>query len=389
MNEKSKKVLFIATVVKKHIVHFHIPYLKMFKEMGYKTVVVARNDYENPSNCQIPYCDHYIDIPFHREPINRENFQCYKILKKIIDEGDFSVIHCHTPVGGVIGRLAARKARKNGTCVMYTAHGFHFYKGAPLKNWLLFYPIEKLCSRFTDVLITINKEDYALAKKRMKAKCVEYVPGVGIDLEKFKRSSEKNAEKRRELGIPEDAILLLSVGELIPRKNHETSIRAIATMDVYYVIVGDGVMCRYLQKLIDELGVSDRVKLLGYRKDVCDLYNAADIFVFPSLQEGLPVSVMEAMACGTPCVASKIRGNVDLLENTEGEFLCTPNNIEEYSTKLQLLISNADLREKVGQNNEKAIQPFGIAEVCRKMQKIYDNTLHEKFLSCSERLHKD
>ena len=140
-------------------------------------------------------------------------------------------------MGGVVGRLAARKARKNGTCVMYTAHGFHFYKGAPLKNWLLFYPIEKLCSRFTDVLITINKEDYALAKKRMKAKCVEYVPGVGIDLEKFKRSSEKNAEKRRELGIPEDAILLLSVGEFIPRKNHETSIRAISTMDVYYVIV--------------------------------------------------------------------------------------------------------------------------------------------------------
>ena len=157
MYVKSKRVLFVATVVKTHIMQFHIPYLKMFKEMGYETAVAARNDYENPDDCRIPYCDHFFDIPFQREPFHRDNIQCYKKLKTIIDEGDFSIVHCHTPVGGVLGRLAARKARKNGVHVMYTAHGFHFYNGAPLKNWILFYPIEKICSYFTDAIITIKK----------------------------------------------------------------------------------------------------------------------------------------------------------------------------------------------------------------------------------------
>ena len=372
MSGKPKRVLFVATVVKTHIMQFHIPYLKMFKEMGYETVVAARNDYENPEDCRIPYCDHYVDIPFQREPLCYENLRCYKKLKSIMDEGGFSVIHCHTPVGGVVGRLAARKARKKGTRVIYTAHGFHFYKGAPIKNWLLYYLAEKFCSYFTDVLITINKEDFALAQRKMKAKCVEYVPGVGVDLEKFSKSTFDKAAKRRQLGIPEDAILLLSVGELIPRKNHETSIRAIADVNAYYIIAGDGELRQQLQKLIDELGVGDRVKLLGYRNDVDDLYRASDVFVFPSFQEGLPVAVMEAMASGLPCVASHIRGNTDLLEDTEREFLCEPDNIMEYSEKLKILLQNDQLREKIGQDNMNTARKFGMEAVGNKMRNIYD-----------------
>ena len=372
MSGKPKRVLFVATVVKTHIMQFHIPYLKMFKEMGYETVVAARNDYENPEDCRIPYCDHYVDIPFQREPLCYENLRCYKKLKSIMDEGGFSVIHCHTPVGGVVGRLAARKARKKGTRVIYTAHGFHFYKGAPIKNWLLYYLAEKFCSYFTDVLITINKEDFALAQRKMKAKCVEYVPGVGVDLEKFSKSTFDKAAKRRQLGIPEDAILLLSVGELIPRKNHETSIRAIADVNAYYIIAGDGELRQQLQKLIDELVVGDRVKLLGYRNDVDDLYRASDVFVFPSFQEGLPVAVMEAMASGLPCVASHIRGNTDLLEDTEREFLCEPDNIMEYSEKLKILLQNDQLREKIGQDNMNTARKFGMEAVGNKMRNIYD-----------------
>lgn len=371
MNKKPKKVLFIATVVQKHIAHFHIPYLKMFKEMGYETVVAARNDYENPEDCRIPYCDQYVDIPFEREPLRYENFQCYKKLKAIMDEGEFSIIHCHTPVGGVVGRLAARKARKKGARVLYTAHGFHFYKGAPLKNWLLYYSAEKFCSYFTDVLITINKEDFTLAQRKMKAKCVEYVPGVGVDLEKFSKSTMDRAAKRRELGIPEDAVLLLSVGELNNNKNHETIIRAISDKNVYYLIAGNGGLQQHLQNIIDNFGISDRVKLLGYRYDVKELYEAADIFVFPSFREGLPVSVMEAMACGLPCVASKIRGNIDLLENTEGGFLCDPQDVSEFAEKINLLATNVELREKMGRTNLMTIQKFSTEIVTKEMQNIY------------------
>ena len=179
-----KKVLFVATVVKTHIMEFHIPYLKMFKEMGWETAVAARNDYENPADCLITYCDIYYNIPFERNPLKPGNLKAYKELKHIIDEGEYDIIHCHTPVGAMLTRLAAKQARKQGTKVFYTAHGFHFYKGAPAINWLLYYPVEKWLSRYTDVLITINKEDYERAKT-FKAGKVCYVPGVGIDLKKF------------------------------------------------------------------------------------------------------------------------------------------------------------------------------------------------------------
>ena len=179
-----KKVLFVATVVKTHIMEFHIPYLKMFKEMGWETAVAARNDYENPADCVIPYCDTYYNVPFERNPLKPGNLKAYKELKHIIDEGEYDIIHCHTPVGAMLTRLAAKQARKQGTKVFYTAHGFHFYKGAPVINWILYYPVEKWLSRYTDVLITINKEDYERAKT-FKAGKVCYVPGVGIDLKKF------------------------------------------------------------------------------------------------------------------------------------------------------------------------------------------------------------
>ena len=169
-----------------------------------------------------------------------------------------------------------------------------------------------------------------MAQKKMTAKCVKYVPGVGVDLEKFGETTIDKAAKRRELGLQEDSIVLLSVGELIVRKSHETSIKAIADMDAYYLIAGDGDLRQNLQSSIDRLGRSDMIKLLGYRNDVADLYKVADIFVFSSYQEGLPVAVMEAMASGLPCVVSKIRGNTDLLENAEGGFLCDPQNASEF-----------------------------------------------------------
>ena len=194
-----KKVLFVATVVKTHIMEFHIPYLKMFQDMGWETAVAARNDYEDPADCKIPFCDTYYDIPFERLPWKAANIKAYRELKAIIDREYFDIIHCHTPVGAMIARLAARDARKRGTKVIYTAHGFHFFKGAPVKNWLMFYPAEWLLAPLTDVLVTINKEDYALAKRKIHAKRIEYVPGVGVDTAKFHVGTVDRAEKRREL----------------------------------------------------------------------------------------------------------------------------------------------------------------------------------------------
>ena len=179
-----KKVLFVAKVVRSHIATFHLPYLKMFKEMGWETAVAAHNDYDDPRDCVIPNCDTFFDVPFERFPLSPNNVTSYRQLKKIIDAGEYDIIHCHTPVSAMITRLAALSARKRGTKVIYTAHGFHFFKGAPLINWLLYFPVEWFLARYTDALITINKEDYARAQK-FAAKKVYYVPGVGIDTKKF------------------------------------------------------------------------------------------------------------------------------------------------------------------------------------------------------------
>ena len=198
------KVLFIATVVKTHIMEFHIPYLKMFKDMGWETAVAARNDFENPDDCVIPYCDKYYDIHFERNPFKPQNISAYRQLKHIIDTEGYDIIHCHTPVGGVIGRMASGRARRQGSKVFYTAHGFHFFHGSSPVSWILYYPVERLFARMTDVLITINTEDYKTAKS-FKAGMVEYTPGVGVNTEKIRHGVQTDRKtKRKEFGMPVD-----------------------------------------------------------------------------------------------------------------------------------------------------------------------------------------
>ena len=311
-------------------------------------------------------------VPISRNPFARANLTAYKELVALIRQERIDYIHCNTPVGGLLGRLVGKKCRVKK--VIYQAHGFHFYRGAPLLNWLAYYPVERWLARYTDALITINEEDYALSKRKMKLRNggrVYYVPGVGIDCHKFGNETVDRAAKRRALGIPEDAVLLLSVGELNNNKNHKTVIRAISDLDVQYLIAGQGELQQQLEALIDELNLRDRVKLLGFRSDVKELYEVADIFVFPSFREGLSLAVMEAMASGLPCVASRIRGNSDLLGKAEGGFLCDPRDASEFAEKLNLLAADAALREKMGRVNRMAIENFSTETVIREMQKIY------------------
>ncbi len=371
-----KKVLFVATVVKTHIMEFHIPYLKMFKEEGWETAVAARNDYENPADCKIPYCDNYYNIPFERNPLKLGNLKAYKELKRVIDKGEYDIIHCHTPVGAMLTRLAAKQARKQGTKVFYTAHGFHFYKGAPAINWLLYYPVEKWLSRYTDVLITINKEDYERAKS-FKAGKVCYVPGVGIDLKKFNSGYVDKNEKREEIGVHADDFVLLSVGELIPRKNHEVVIRALSVLKqrdnlnhIEYVICGRGAYEADLKKLAEGLDVADHVHFLGYRNDISEICNCADLFVFISHQEELPMALMEAMACGLPVVCSNIRGSTDLIEDGVTGFLAN-NTPEEVAEAISEMKNNTALRNRVASAALHKIKQFDLSSVEDEMSKIY------------------
>lgn len=370
MENRSKKVLIVATVVQTHIAAFHLPTMKMLKENGWTVEVASHNDYENPEDMNLPNCDAFYEIPFARSPFSFSNIKAYKMLKKLIDDGHYDVVHCHTPVGGVLTRLAARRARKNGTKVFYTAHGFHFFKGAPIANWVLWYPVEKFCSRFTDILITINKEDYAFAKNKFeKRKCrVEYIPGVGIDRDRFKPnilSKEERETFREKLGLGAGDKMLLSVGELIPRKNHEAVLRVLPSLpdNVHYFIAGRGELHDYLLNVAKDLGVSNRFHLLGFRSDTPSLYNSADLFVFPSKQEGLPVALIEAIACGTNVICSKIRGNNDI-------------TIVEQQFPLGNKLCLADLLNAILYNSiffgNPGVEAYDVIRVNDVMKKIYE-----------------
>jgi len=374
---QKKKVLFVATVVKTHMMQFHIPYLKMFQEMGWETAVASRNDYEDPADCRIPYCDTYYDIPFERLPWKPKNIRSYQMLKKIIDEGNFDIIHCHTPVGAMIARLAALSARKKGTKVIYTAHGFHFFKGAPLLNWLLFYPVEWLLAPVTDVLITINKEDHARARKQLRAKRIQYVPGVGINTAKFRSLSIDRAEKRRSLGYGEEDFLVLTVAEMTANKNHITILKALALLkdreefqNMHYLICGRGEMWPSLEQSAKELGISEHVNFLGYRTDAPELYQCSDLFAFVTFREGLSVALMEAMSSGMPIICAKIRGNTDLIDDgVSGVF--SENSPEAVAEHILALYREPELRRSLGQAAAEKALLFDDEAVLRQVKDIY------------------
>ncbi|MBP3684223.1 MAG: glycosyltransferase family 4 protein [Oscillospiraceae bacterium] len=371
-----KKVLFVATVVKTHMMQFHIPFLKMFQEMGWETAVASRNDYEDPADCQIPYCDNYYDIPFERMPWKSGNLKAYRMLKDVIDKGNYDIIHCHTPVGAMLTRLAARVARKKETKVIYTAHGFHFFKGAPLINWLAFYPAEWLLAPLTDVLITINKEDYAFAQKKIHAKRIEYVPGVGIKTERFRMPLDRQA-KRRSLGFGEEDFLVLTVAEMTPNKNHITVLKALESLKkreefsrIHYLIVGRGEMWESLEQSAREMGISDHVHFLGYRNDAPELYRCSDMFAFVSFREGLSVALMEAMSSGMSIVCTRIRGNVDLIEDgVSGRF--TENTPEALAEHILELYQNPNLRQALGAGAAEKANLYEEENVHAQMKEIY------------------
>ena len=318
-------------------------------------------------------------IDFIRTPLDIRNYKAYKQLTEIVERENYDAIHCNTPIGGVLGRLVGKKCKVSN--VIYQAHGFHFYKGAPKKNWLVYYPVEKWLARHTDALITINSEDFELAKTKLKLRKngkVYYVPGVGIDTTQYALSAKAREDKRIELKLNENDVALISMGDLIERKNYDTAIRAIAEAKnpaLQYFICGKGPEEENLKALAESLGVSKQIHFLGFRSDIKELLAAVDVFLFTTKQEGLPRSMMEAMASGIPCVASKIRGNTDLIDGTEGGYLCETTDVPAYAEALNLLANDRSLREKMGRNNLITIQQFSTETVNEEIRKIYESEL--------------
>lgn len=319
------------------------------------------------------------NIHFARSPFERENATAYSQLKKLIDSEQFDLIHCHTPTVSILTRLAARKARKKGTVVMYTCHGFHFHNAAPRKNWLIYYPIERFCSHFCDYIVTINKEDFKRAEK-FHAKNVRYIPGVGVDIYRIRNAVVDKAAYKKSIGIPEDCVMLLSVGEMIERKNHEVIIRALGKLqngNIYYVICGKGPCKEHLERLAKELGLASNVVFLGFRIDIPELCNAADISAFPSKIEGLGLAGIEAMAAGVPLISSNVHGILDYVIDGETGYACAPNDVDAFAAAIKELANNPQLRLEMKEKCRKAVEPFEIHNALRKMWDIYDEILKQ------------
>jgi glycosyltransferase EpsD len=361
-----KKVLFTATV-DSHILHFHIPYLKYFKEQGYEVHVATNGDKE------IPYCDKKHIISFERSPYKLNNIKAIINLRKIIMKEKYDIIHTHTPMGSVVTRIAAMRARKkHNTRVLYTAHGFHFYKGSPKLNWILFYPIEKLLSKFTDVLITINEEDYNFAKKKMNAKNIEYVPGVGIDNNKFNfdMAEKEKYELRKSLGLSKDDYVIIYPAELSKRKNQEMLINVLLKLvkedsRFHLLLPGKDSMNNYYQDIVKENNLDNNVHFLGYRSDIAKLLKISDLAVSSARQEGLPVNIMEAQILNLPLVITSCRGNRDLVRNGVNGYVVEIDDVDDMFEKIMKIRGN-----KIQSSLSKEYHLENVMEV---MKKIYKN----------------
>lgn len=366
-----KKILYVATITE-HFYYFHLPYLKMFHELGWQVDVASHGDVE------LPYCDNRYEIPIKRSPADRENLQAYRMLRKIINENRYDIVHCHTPMGGILARLAAASQRKNGTKVLYTAHGFHFYHGAPKLNWMLYFPIEYTMSFLTDCLITINDEDYNCAEKYLPVKDIRKVNGVGYNSDRYYPiSKEEKLALRRKLGYSSDEKLLIYVAEMNANKNQAMLIRALKSVsekceDVRLLIAGaDNFNGEYI-RLAKDIGVADRVDFLGHREDINDLLHISDIAVGSSYREGLPVNVMEALACGLPVVLSDNRGHRVLGVNGENGYVVKVNDFETMAEKITMILNDDSLYSRLSENAVELIKPFSKESVIVELTQVYN-----------------
>ncbi len=404
-----KKALLTASMASM-LDNFNRSNINLLLEVGYKVTLAANFDASEDSSplsrlmafkeemeaqgCRV------IQIDFGRKLSNIfGQLRSYRQLRRLAKE-EFDLVHCNSPICAAMTRLVFRKKRKtHGTRVIYTAHGFHFFRGAPVINWLLYFPAEWVCAHWTDILNTVNREDYRFAKRWLKAGRVVRLPGAGIDLEKFKLGSADREAVRRSLGVGEDERLLLSVGELSRRKNQGNVIRALRMLaddagtgrsalrpgqqasgscsvrekpdgrgfGLRYAICGQGEMENELKGLAEKLGLADRVIFLGYREDIAGLCQAADLFVFPSLQEGLPMALMEAIAVKVPVVCSDIRGNRELVGEKKLRF--DPKDPEDIAGCIRKAL-DGDLTETV-ERHYRTVYGYRIEKIAGKMRREY------------------
>lgn len=382
------KILYVTTI-SDTVNAFLIPHIKLLIKKGYK-VDVAFN-IKNSVNKEITDMGCKIHtLNFERFPINIGNYKALNDIRDIISSEKYNLIHTHTPIASAITRLACKNMKN--IKIIYTAHGFHFYKGAPFKNYLIYYHIEKWLSNYTDCLITINKEDYNIAiKKKFDAKQIKKINGVGIDLNKFEvQTKEKKCIVRKEYGYSEKDFILFYAAELNHNKHQDLLINVVNILkdkipNIKLLLAGSGPLENEYKELAKELGVENNIEFLGYRSDITNLLMMSDIAVASSRREGLPVNVMEAMATGLPLVVTEVRGHNDLVRDGENGYIVNLNDINGFAKSIEKLYNNKDLRYKYGKKGIELVQKYSLENVLKELELIYMEMLNNKYRLMEDR----
>lgn len=374
------KVLFIATVYT-HLAAFHIPFMRLLQSWGHEVHAAAspaegRRDAVEAAGVQC------WDVPFARSATSLQNWKAYRELRSLLKKNHYDLIHVHTPMAAWLGRLATKRTKQGP--VLYTAHGFHFYKGAPLPYWLFYYPAERIAAHWTDGLIVMNSEDLERAKRMgfVEGKNLFYVHGVGVDLERFSSSPIDGDSIRKELGLDDKDVAVTCVAEFTSTKNHAFLLAAWRRVvreepRGRLLLIGNGELQKAMERKVNVENIP-HVRFLGYRSDVPQLLQATDIFILPSRREGLPRSVMEAMAAGKPVVATDVRGSRDLVEHGVTGLLVKLGDVDGLAEALLRLIRDPGLRERLGQAGRAKIQAYSIDRVIQEMSEIYARYLPKR-----------
>lgn len=370
-----KRILITSTDLM--MIQFLVPHVENFAEHGYE-IEIACSDVggyiEEIKNRLKNKVRAVYTVSLVRSPFSFSNIKGYRELRKIILDGDYDIVWTNEPVMGAVTRLAARRSRKNGTRIVYMVHGFHFYSGAPIRNWVLLYPIERMLSTVTDYIITLNSEDFKRAKK-FPVKHVYYIHGIGADTDRLKKDTV-NQDIRKKLQIPKQAFLILSVGELNANKNQKIIIDALSILqdkDIYYVLCGSGKNLKNLQAQSRRYNLQDNIRFVDYRRDIINFYDQADVFVLPSYREGMPIALLEAMYCGVTPVTSDIRGVRDVMKDGITGVICDPKDSKAFAEAIKNLKEDKRLRKGYGENSRKAVKPYMLSLVKDKILGIFES----------------
>lgn len=370
-----KRILITSTDLM--MIQFLVPHVENFAKHGYEIEIACSNvgGYIEEIKKRLKNSVKAVyTVSLVRSPFSLSNIKGYRELRKIILDGAYDIIWTNEPVMGAVTRLVARQSRKNGTRIVYMVHGFHFYSGAPIMNWVLFYPIERILSAFTDYIITLNNEDFKRAKK-FPVKHVYYIHGIGADTDRLKKDTV-NQDIRKKLQIPEQAFLILSVGELNANKNQKIIIEALSILqdkDIYYVLCGSGKNLKTLQTQSKKYHLQDNIRFVDYRRDIINFYDQADVFVLPSYREGMPIALLEAMYCGVTPVTSDIRGVRDVMKDGITGVICGPKDSKAFAEAIKNLKEDKRLRKRYGENSRKAVKPYMLSLVKDKILDIFES----------------